>query len=397
MEEPLQPQTATNDDEVLVKQKDGSFKLVKVSELNSLNVKFVKKEEKESLKALKTLKKEEAALSKPFVPAIQLYDQMAEDLIKKSGLIVPPELSQRFKIIIISRLKDVRKIPETRERLTAAPTAGGVGLQSEEAEKVLKMVEEARTLNSLNIKIVKKAEEQISPPIRGSQRGSEAVARPPLIPPDRGEILSPAPPSPSVSPKPAVPKPSVVAPSRPSSTAKIQSSEFRIRSSDDIKPTAPSMVKIVPQEQARPRVEVAPTPPPLPKPALTVAIPQTPAGRSQVADVLYKPRLVGPLEELKEMTLLDFRRLSPQAKVTTDKIYAKIELLSEQGYEKKIQGLKAWQGSPVNIIYLEILNESIGKARPIAKIIEERQKAGRETLSPEEFKMVMGLNRRLRY
>ena len=113
-------------------------------------------------------------------------------------------------------------------------------------------------------------------------------------------------------------------------------------------------------------------------------------------DVAYKPRLVGPVEELRELTLVDFRRLSPQAKVTADKIYAKIELLAEESYEKKIAGIKAWQESEVNKMYLGLLNESVDRAMPVQKMIEERQGAGRPTLTYEEFKTVMELNRRLR-
>ncbi|MEK7190045.1 MAG: hypothetical protein AAB666_03665, partial [Patescibacteria group bacterium] len=155
-------------------------------------------------------------------------------------------------------------------------------------------------------------------------------------------------------------------------------------------------LKIIQQEKATQKIELAPLTPAHIKPPPKIAIPQTPSGRSKMEDVAYKPRLVGPVEELRELTLVDFRRLSPQAKVTADKIYAKIELLAEESYEKKIAGIKAWQESEVNKMYLGLLNESVDRAMPVQKMIEERQSANRPTLTYEEFKTVMELNRRLR-
>jgi len=168
------------------------------------------------------------------------------------------------------------------------------------------------------------------------------------------------------------------------------------KTSSDIQKISPQPLKIIQQEKAAPKIELAPLPPASIKHAPKIAIPQTASGRSKMEDVAYKPRLVGPVEELREMSLVDFRRLSPQAKVTADKIYAKIELLAEESYEKKILGIKAWQESEVNKMYLGLLNESVDAAKPVQKMIEERQGASKPTLTYEEFKVVMELNRRLR-
>ena len=124
-----------------------------------------------------------------------------------------------------------------------------------------------------------------------------------------------------------------------------------------------------------------------------MAIPQTPNGKAKLEDVAYRPRLMGPMEELKEMSLLDFRRLSPKVKVSIDKISAKIELLGQESYQNKIRGIQAWQGSPVNSLYKAILNESLRKSLTVNQVIEEKQKRSEETLKPEEFKAVVELNR----
>ncbi|MEK7190046.1 MAG: hypothetical protein AAB666_03670, partial [Patescibacteria group bacterium] len=77
-------------------------------------------------------------------PTVELYDTVAEKLVKESGLPVVPELQQRFKMIVVSRLKEVRKWVETRQKLMASLESGGMGFSYEQAEKFLKLVDEKK-------------------------------------------------------------------------------------------------------------------------------------------------------------------------------------------------------------------------------------------------------------
>jgi hypothetical protein len=289
-----------------------------------------------------------------FVPPMQQYDAMAEKLIAESGVKVPTDLAQRFKILVISRLKDVRKAGETLERLQADPLNGGLGLNQAEAEKIINLME-------------------------GERAKEGEIKTPPVAPKITKE------PEPEIEAPVLVPKP-VVSPLSKQTTSDIQK----------IQPTA---IKIVPQAAKQPaRVEFAEIPqavPEPPKPKPTMAIPQTVAGKSKVEDVAYRPRLLGPVEELQEMSLLDFHRLSPKIKVAVDKIYAKIELLGKEGYDRRIKGAQAWQSSPTNKLYSAILNESLKRFVPVAKVIEERLTANKETLTLEEFKEIVQLNKKL--
>ncbi|MEK9183052.1 MAG: hypothetical protein AAB849_00905 [Patescibacteria group bacterium] len=301
-----------------------------------------------------------------FAPTIERYDAVAEKLVKESGLNIVPELQQRFKMIVVSRLKEVRKWVETRQKLMSPKEAGGMSFSYEEAEKFLKMVDEKKE-GLLKNEIALPADRQVAP----------------LAPKEVLPI------------KENFPKDSSLAARNDNKAAATPRNDIK-KTSSDITKTHPQPLKIVQQEKATPKIELAPLTQAHIKPAPKIAIPQTPSGRSKMEDVAYKPRLVGPVEELREMTIVDFRRLSPQVKVTADKIYAKIELLAEESYEKKIAGIKAWQESEVNKMYLGLLNESVDAAKPVQKMIEERQGAGRPTLTYEEFKTVMELNRRLR-
>lgn len=297
-----------------------------------------------------------------FVPPMQQYDAMAEKLIAESGVKVPTDLAQRFKILVISRLKDVRKAGETLERLTTDPLNGGLGLKQAEAENIVNLMESERA---------KEGELKTPPSLPKIIKEPELEVK---------EISEPKVETPFIAPRPAAPPP-------PKSTT------------SDIKRIQPTAIKIIPQPAKQQAiVEFADIPKTAPEPAKpkpTMAIPQTVAGKAKVEDVAYRPRLLGPVEELREMTLLDFHRLSPKVKVAVDKIYAKIELLGKEGYDRRIKGMQAWQESPINKLYSSILNESLKRLVPVSKVIEERAGRQKETLTLEEFKHTVQLNKNL--
>ena len=92
----------------------------------------------------------------------------------------------------------------------------------------------------------------------------------------------------------------------------------------------------------------------------------------------------------------DFRRLSKEPREATLKIKDKIDLLEDQGFEVKTQGVKAWQDSEVNKLYLDTLRKSL-EGKPVTEVIAERELAGEPTLNKAEFDSVMELNRKLRF
>jgi len=115
------------------------------------------------------------------------------------------------------------------------------------------------------------------------------------------------------------------------------------------------------------------------------------------ADRGSKPQVMSPVDELSFMELVDFRRLSSNPGGAADKIKEKIDLLEEEHYGKKAEGVKSWRQSPVNRLYLEMGAESISGKKPINVIIEERKNSGAEYLTGKEFEAIMDLNRELRF
>jgi len=119
--------------------------------------------------------------------------------------------------------------------------------------------------------------------------------------------------------------------------------------------------------------------------------------RPRLDDVKYVPKLVGPVEELREMTLIDWRRLGATPVMAASKVKEKISLLERQSFGQKIAGIKAWQESEVNKLYLEIGRESLAKGVSADQIISERVSAGKTTLTGDDYRAAMELNRSLRY
>lgn len=139
-------------------------------------------------------------------------------------------------------------------------------------------------------------------------------------------------------------------------------------------------------------VEAAPPTPQISPPA-QVAPPQT---KPVVSDVKFTPHLTGPVEELRALTLVDFRRLSKDPKEATLKIMDKIELLQNTSFEMKTDGVKAWQESPANTAYLDVLKLSL-EGRPVVDVLGDMANEDPDALTKIEFEALMDLNRTIRF
>jgi hypothetical protein len=116
-----------------------------------------------------------------------------------------------------------------------------------------------------------------------------------------------------------------------------------------------------------------------------------------VSDVKAAPtKLVGPVDELRTISLRDFRHLSKDPSEATLKIKDKIDLLENQSFGHKTDGIVAWRESPVNKLYLEILRRSL-EGKPVPDVIGEMEGGGEDYLSKAEFDAIMALNRNLRF
>ena len=128
--------------------------------------------------------------------------------------------------------------------------------------------------------------------------------------------------------------------------------------------------------------------------ATTAPRPKTP---TSMQEVTFEKRLSGPIDELRSLTLVDFHRLSKDPMQAATKVKDKVDLMEEQGYEKKVEAVQAWRSSPLNQMYVGITREAVLTGVPVTEILGKKRTAGEETLSDEELKAVMKLNADLRF
>ena len=121
------------------------------------------------------------------------------------------------------------------------------------------------------------------------------------------------------------------------------------------------------------------------------------SGKKKIEDVKVIPKLIGPIDELRNLDIVDFRRLDPSPMRAAAKIKEKINLLEEDGYGKKLEGINAWRKSKIFSEYIDIGRKSIGQKKPINEIINDKNISGQDSLREDEFEAVLNLNKEVRY
>jgi len=146
-----------------------------------------------------------------------------------------------------------------------------------------------------------------------------------------------------------------------------------------------------------PSINPPPTKPIVPESTIqNVYHTSTPTPKPMTEEIRVTPKIYGPIDELKTITIEDWRRWGT-AKEGEKRILDKINLLAEESLVKKSQGITAWKNSAVNHMYLDIGTEAIDNGLSVDQVIAKRQQEGRPSLTIEEFNAVSELNQKLRF
>lgn len=149
-----------------------------------------------------------------------------------------------------------------------------------------------------------------------------------------------------------------------------------------------------------PRVSRPGMAPTVKKSMTDVVMPAKPA-KEETADLTYAEDMVDPLTgsipELKSFDLIGFRRLGDSAEHRVAKILEKINLLEQESYTKKAQGISAWRNSGVYQLYLKLGAESMSEGKKVEEYIKEKEDKNEDILSVAEFSAISDLNKQLRF
>lgn len=111
----------------------------------------------------------------------------------------------------------------------------------------------------------------------------------------------------------------------------------------------------------------------------------------------YRHMITGPVEEIKNLSLDDFRKLGANPLEAAGRIWEKINLLEDESLIKRDEGVRAWRQSEICRLYLSMGAESMAEKKTVEQIFLSRKSAGKPFLVPEEFNAIADLNRKLTY
>lgn len=278
-------------------------------------------------------------------PLVKELEELIDRVVSQSGVSFSnPVLQKRLRALVSSRLRDVRDALEARAILTRDQKVGGLGLQEGECAKTEEQMEQAFTEFQAKWKTVE--DRKIA---EWKRKQLEQPLVKPLIP--STELQTP--PQSKLDTRQAIPEPQIPKPALPSP-----------------KPISP--------------------PPPLP------LIPSTLKPLGKITDIRLAPKLLGPVEELASLTLEDFRRLGG-VEEAVKKILSRVEVLSSQGLARRLDGIKAWQNSPLHRLYMDLTAAALAQRKSVDMVIADRQSRSEPTLTSAEFHGIMELNQKLRF
>ncbi len=336
-------------------------------------------------------------------PAPPPIHPIAQRLQNKHGIQLEDDImKKRFQKVIESRVRGVRNALETKDVLTRPRKIGGLELPEEQVKKIIKDIDTSQSTAAGQ----SDESSRVAPAAPETTESSAATGTEPVYP----------------APPPAfVPRPGQEVPQQPHE--KKDASEH---TAVEQAKTSAAPPQLTPSTGPEHTVQPAPAPtapeadkPPSPepvaeKPKIFEQPPETTASlygaaeaamprrapiavsepeRPQVVDIKQPQRTIGPVEELAEIDLKEFRRMGGSPEESAERVMEKIDLLQEESWKMRTDGIHAWKHSPVFQLYIDIGQESINSGVPIAEIIRKRQQEKHPVLLEDEFMAINQLNK----
>ncbi len=353
------------------------------------------------------IEKIQASMPKPNLQAMGELERAIEITFQRVS--VKPEgeyLEKRLRNIISSRLRDIRNVLELKQLLMRDSKVGGLGLDVKQAEILSQDIEDSyrefheKIAHEEKGKIEKQLEEQKHKVEERKQQEAEDHARwfEEKIRSRKAQesqksqalegmrrIIGNAGPTSSINP--SAPAGNVA---HPLDIKEHRIEEKKFGPLQTLPQAAPQPQTIAQTEKVQPSIKVSPA---------TIELSQAAIGaRPSVDGIRYAgPQLIGLVGELRALSVSELRRLSKDPKESMRKILQKIETLGQESFEKKVEGIRAFQQSPLQTAYLQLVGESFRSMKPVIALAEEKRKAGEDILSPEEIGAIIQLNSALHF
>lgn len=357
-------------------------------------------------------------------------DKEIEKIITEAGLILPSSLAvSRFKNIISTYNRGIRNKIDTKNTLAKNTKIGGLDLSLEEIDRVLKICDSRLPKNSVTMAkpgvptpaaIPSSRLDKIVASVDNAKPGAEYNLKQAIASGQIKKISAPEkeldfplnepvkalPAAETVAPEKIILREKIVLADKPVATPVVNSAV-----APTIHPVAPLVAPLVAHLVVPPVVHplISPiasptkpiTPPikPIPAPLRPIAtnrpIAVSSSSKTVMHDIKPMPKIMGPLEELQFLDLLNFRRLGKTPAEITAKVFSKIKLLEAEGYDKMVLGVHAWRQSPVNRLYLKMGQEAMKNGMTIKDFAILAEKNKKDYLKLEEIEAILAMNSKL--
>lgn len=312
------------------------------------------------------------------------------------------DIQRRWKKIVEARIGGARDAEKTRVLLETAESAGGLGLNTDESQRLTQLLEQTASgfeKKREEFSVIEKIA-QVKQQSEGVLAGPEAADRA-----HQNELNTRFV---SMFGKNAVEE------MRVETHREIESPETAHpgeRASSHVAPLSFAR----PAAPSQPITEKAPTQQPSMEPKYVPKVPdklralidaenpifplKTPAApvQKKSSDIRPGMKLVGPIDELRTMSMVDFRRLSPDVSVRIQKIRSRIEVIAQDGPHEKIRAIQAFEQSDPVRLYRDVLKRSLISQRSSDDLRAEDKKAGKDYLEEDEILALRQFLTQIRY
>lgn len=401
---------------------------------NFLSDEAMKKAEPPKSKAPTTPEDKEIAEIRAKMPVPQVPQTVLEESVEKtlaglSNRPTDPYLAARLQHIISSRFRDVRSTFEMQQLLLRDSKVGGMGFDQAQTTQVTEQIEQAyktfhdpimsdekkkldQQIELQKMKVDERRKREAEEHAKWYQdrilaRKADETQKQELAEKMRA-VMSAYAPGPTT---PVAPLPMDLKEQKKEVERFGQLVPAIAAGAVPVMP-APTSVTTAPSSAKPPAPPVQGTQPPVVPAAGRVARPEVKvsmetvklqsaqqAMKPRMDDVTFAggPKLMGLSQELRQLTLAEFRRLGKDPEAAAQKILQKFDILGQESFEKRTEGIQAWQASPLQELYVRLVSESFAQAKPVVEVAEQKRASGVDTLQPEEVSAIIGLNSKLHY
>lgn len=284
-----------------------------------------------------------------------------DEIIQSILFLVGEDQQEKLKSLVLSRVKEVRTDVQVKEMAQMSVESGGLGLDETKVTILMNAISHVLTQKPAAAPLAS-AKGMLSPV---PQTAASASSTP----------ITPA--APSASQNKPIPAPTEIAPS-PIFINKKPDAQ-KIISSLIAEDAAEAQMKVSMQNRMSP--QKIPT------------MQRMETGKVIMHDVVVAGQSMGPIDEMLNCSLLDFRRLGATPNASADVLIKKFQILKAESFLLFLQGRAAWFKSPLYLMYLDLLEQSLHQRKTISILLG----MNKDTLTMEEIQETARVSQSLNF